>query len=156
MPQCATDNGIINPLKEIHNLIGNISFVRDSFTKKKRTHHRHVSKRKNKGTQDRKTYSLRHRLKHLTFNSDQCKYGEVNDQDNDLAKSGCTSNLRCRFINFVIHLSWGQPVEFAQSQVMHRSFNNNYGTVDNQSKINCAKAHKISRHTKYIHQRYSK
>ena len=73
------------------------------FGKKQRTHHRNVSQRKDKCTQQSENYGLRHWFEHFSFNSLKRENWKVNDKDNDLPKNRRIHHFTCRSINFIVH-----------------------------------------------------
>ncbi len=139
-------------MEKIHHAVAERNFVRRLLRKKQSAHHGNVSERKNERTENGEADGLRHRAKHFPFDADEREDWNVNDKDNDFAKCRAASDFGSRLKNFFIHFTLGQASGgLAQTQVVHRSFDNNYRTVHNQSKINCSQTHQVCAHAKQIH-----
>src|SRR5574337_1568786 len=82
----------VNALEEIHDAIADVFLVRDFFRKKQGRHHRHISERKNDCSYNGEGNSHCHWTEHFSFNTDQRKDWDVNNENNDLPESGRACN----------------------------------------------------------------
>ena len=152
---------LVKPFCLYHQLVREIRLMLYFFTQEKCAHHRNISEGKNKSTQQSKGNCLCHWFKHFPFNALQCKYGQVNNQDNDLSKYRAVHHFAGRMIYFFIHLSLlinlSIPANFLLCvKLVHHCFYNNHGTIHNQTKIQCTQTHQVAAYTKHIHHDNSK
>ena len=73
-----------------------------------RTCHRHISERKNEGTEDSKEHGECHRTEHLSFDAHQSHQRDIHNHDDNLAKSCTLADTGCREVDLLVHLLLGQ------------------------------------------------
>ena len=121
-------------------------------------HHGHIGKGKNKGPYQCKSDCLCHGLEHFTLDAGEAEDRDINDQDDDLSKYGCSHHPSGGLFNGMVHLALAQLQThvLVGMQPMEHCLHNDHCTIYNQSKIKGSQAHQVTRHTKKIHHAYSK
>ena len=117
-------------------------------------HHRHIGERENQRTDDAEYQGLGHRGEIFALYAAECQQWEKHDEYDEHGKGRTAHHLGCTLLHLIVHL-FGIELLACQTfgvDVGQYAFDDHYGAVNHDTKVNGTKTHQIGRHTKDAHQ----
>ena len=157
MSQTETKHTLIDFIQPVEETVGQCRLHRHGTFQEEGCHHRNISYRKKKSTDNAEHQCLGHRREVFAFDTGQSQDREEHDQNDKYGKRSTSHHTACTFFYFLIHLLRSQRTSFQFPPVKmgQNSFQNNNGTVYHDTEVYRTKTHQVGRYIKYTHQNKS-
>src|SRR5574344_2272424 len=101
---------LISPIQPSKEAVGKRRFVEHLLTQKQRSHHRHISQRKQQRADNTEHQRLCHRSEILSLNAVERQYREEYNQNDEHSKCSGAHHTRRAFLYLLVHLLSGESM----------------------------------------------